>query len=198
MFDYIKGKVTFLDPQYVVVELDNIGYQIYSPNPYIFQLDKVVTVYTHQYVREDLIRLYGFKSRDERAMFEKLLNVSGIGPKGALAILAAGEPNQLITAIEEENEKFLVKFPGVGKKTARQIILDLKGKLTEFTSLQFGEVQRINILIVENPDLDEAVEALKALGYIDREINKILPQLKQEELTTDQYIKKGLQLMLRG
>ncbi|MFV8826866.1 Holliday junction branch migration protein RuvA [Alkalihalobacterium sp. APHAB7] len=203
MFDYIQGKVDHIDVQYIVIETHGIGYQIHCPNPYIFQkeLDEDCKIYTYQHVREDLIRLYGFQTRKERHLFEKLLNVSGIGPKGALAILASGQPEQLVNAIEEEDEKFLVKFPGVGKKTARQIILDLKGKLDEFASNLFqqdvSEAFSKPKNNIASKELEEAVEALKALGYVDREINKIVPQLEKEQTTTDQYIKKALQLMLK-
>ena len=203
MYDFITGKIRFIELQYIVIEVNGIGYQIHCPNPYIFQkdIDEHCTVYTYQHVREDMIRLYGFRSRKERDLFEKLLNVSGIGPKGALAILASGQPEQVVYAIEEENDAFLVKFPGVGKKTARQMILDLKGKLDQFKANLFDPGEEVVI----QPDvssgeysseLDEAVEALKALGYVDREIKKILPKLKEEETTTDQYIKRALQLML--
>lgn len=198
MIHYIRGKVITIETEYVVIETNNIGYEIICPNPYVFQTNENVLIYTYHYVREDMMRLYGFKTKDEKKMFEKLLNVSGIGPKGAIAILAAGDPHSLIRAIEEENEKYLTKFPGVGKKTARQMILDLKGKLTEFetelTEGLFTKPQKLD----EHDELEEALEALKALGYVDREIKKILPQLKTEKMTTDQYIKKALQLMLNS
>lgn len=199
MIHFIRGKVVNIETEYVVVETNNIGYEIFCPNPYVFQREDTVIIYTYQYVREDVIRLYGFKTKDEKKMFEKLLSVSGIGPKGALAILAAGDPHALIQAIEEENEKYLIKFPGVGKKTARQMILDLKGKLTEFdTELNEGLFAK-NVEKVDNVDeLEEALEALRALGYVEREIKKILPHLKEETLTTDQYIKKALSLMLNS
>ncbi len=202
MIDYIRGSLKMVETPYIVVETSGIGYQIHSPNPFVFQNDinHTVVVYTYQYVREDVIRLYGFKTRKERSIFEKLLNVSGIGPKGALAILASGQPEQLIQAIEEENEQFLIKFPGVGKKTARQIILDLKGKLGEFLP-SFLESNGIMATVQVNqkyPDaLSEAIEALKSLGYVEKEIKKILPELSKEELHTDEYIKKALQLLFR-
>ncbi|GAA3321134.1 hypothetical protein GCM10020331_035510 [Ectobacillus funiculus] len=130
MFEYITGSVEYTGPEYVVIDHNGIGYQILTPNPYAFRPSKEsVRVYTYQYVREDVLALYGFQTRQERSLFVKLLGVSGIGPKGGLAILAAGQIEQVVQAIEQENETFLVKFPGVGKKTARQMILDLKGKL---------------------------------------------------------------------
>ncbi|MBU8905492.1 Holliday junction branch migration protein RuvA [Desertibacillus haloalkaliphilus] len=204
MIEFVYGKVDFIDTQYIVLETSNIGYQIYCANPFEYQAnqEEMVKVYTYQHVREDILRLYGFKTRQERALFEKLLNVSGIGPKGALAVLATGQPDHVIKAIEEEDEAFLVKFPGVGKKTARQMILDLKGKLDDFAPHLF-ESRSIDESETLTPKeqlnsgaLDEAVEALKALGYVDREINRVLPTLREEDTTTDQYIKMALQLIM--
>lgn len=203
MFDYIKGVITYLNPEYVVIENNGIGYQLFTPNPYVFTIDpqSEKMIYTYHYVREDIIALYGFSSREEKGLFTKLLSVSGIGPKGALAILASGNPVQLVQAIEEEDEKFLVKFPGVGKKTARQIILDLKGKLQGvlpgIMPDLFTDVEELDAMTSGSEALDEAVEALKVLGYAEREINKVIPELMKEKLTTDQYIKKALQKLLK-
>ncbi len=131
MYDYIKGKVTRITPEYLVIEQQGIGWQIFAPNPYSFGSDEL-QVFLHHHVREDAQLLFGFPTLEQRELFRKLISVSGIGPKGALAILASGQPQHVIEAIEREDESYLVKFPGVGKKTARQMILDLKGKLTEF------------------------------------------------------------------
>ncbi|KHF42007.1 Holliday junction branch migration protein RuvA [Halalkalibacter okhensis] len=201
MIEYVVGKLVDIDVQYVVVDHHGLGYQIFCPNPYRFQskMEDSVQVFTYQYVREDVIRLYGFETKEERALFEKLLNVSGIGPKGALAILATGEPEHVVHAIEEEDESFLVKFPGVGKKTARQIILDLKGKLDDFAPNLFKQSGlAVSPVTKENPLLEEALEALRALGYVERELKKVRPHLEKEDLTTDAYIKKALQLLLNG
>ncbi|MEH7384124.1 Holliday junction branch migration protein RuvA [Bacillus sp. JJ1521] len=200
MIEFIKGTVVYINPEYIVVENNGVGYQINTPNPFVFKRESQETVYTYQHVREDILSLYGFKTREERALFLKLLNVTGIGPKGGLAILASGEPQQVIRAIENEDEKYLVKFPGVGKKTARQIILDLKGKLHDLMpSLHpdlFSEDHELEIN-TSHTELDEAVEALKVLGYAEREIKKVLPELRKEKLSTDQYIKKALQKLLK-
>ena len=128
MYDYLKGTVEYIGPEYIVVENGGIGYQVVTPNPFIFsaQLNKNIQIFLYHYVREDIMTLYGFQSRQEKALFTKLLGVTGIGPKGALAILASGKVDQVVQAVEQEDESFLVKFPGVGKKTARQMILDLK------------------------------------------------------------------------
>lgn len=202
MYEYIKGTVAFISPEYIVLDHQYIGYQIKTPNPFSFSsyTGKELTIYIYHYVREDNISLYGFKVREERELFTKLLNVSGIGPKGALAILASGEPSQVITAIENEDEAFLVKFPGVGKKTARQMILDLKGKLADFMPEAFPTIFTVEEHIEKaqtESALDEAVLALTALGYSERELKRVVPQLKKEELNTDGYIKLALKLLLK-
>jgi Holliday junction DNA helicase RuvA len=202
LYEFIKGTVEFVGPEYVVIENNGIGYQIGAPNPFIYssKLDKMVTVYTYHYVREDIMALYGFETREEKKLFTKLLNVSGIGPKGALAILASGEVQQVVTAIENEDENFLVKFPGVGKKTARQMILDLKGKLQDIVPDYFPNLFNADRLAADQENtsaFEEAILALKALGYSEKEIKKISADLQKENLSTDQYIKKALQRLLK-
>lgn len=201
MYDYIKGTVDYIGPEYIVVENGGIGYQVVTPNPFIFsaQLKKEIQIFLYHYVREDIMMLYGFESRQEKALFTKLLGVTGIGPKGALAILASGKVDQVVQAVEQEDESFLVKFPGVGKKTARQMILDLKGKLEHIIPDAFPNLfnQDVQLSTATRPELDEAILALKALGYSEKEVQKVAKSLEAESLTTEQYIKKALQMMLR-
>lgn len=204
MLDFVKGTIDFVGPEYIVIENNGIGYQIMTPNPFIYSKEagQEIKVFTYHYVREDVLALYGFQSREEKGLFTRLLNVSGIGPKGALAILASGQPNQVVQAIENEDEAFLVKFPGVGKKTARQMILDLKGKLNDLVPDYFPNLFNTDETVTfkmsqEEEALEEALLALKALGYSEREIKKVVPELRKENLTTDQYIKKALQKLLK-
>ena len=201
MYDYLKGTVDYIGPEYIVVENGGIGYQVVTPNPFIFsaQLKKEIQIYLYHYVREDIMTLYGFQSRQEKALFTKLLGVTGIGPKGALAILASGQVDQVVQAVEQEDESFLVKFPGVGKKTARQMILDLKGKLEHIIPDAFPNLfnHEEHLVASTPPELDEAMLALKALGYSEKEVQKVAKTLEAESLTTEQYIKKALQMMLK-
>lgn len=200
MYDYITGRITRVTPEYITVDQNGLGWAIMTPNPYAFHItDDMQTVYTHLHVRQDLQLLLGFKSLEQRELFKKLITVSGIGPKGALAILASGIPSQVIGAIEREDETFLVQFPGVGKKTARQMILDLKGKLHDlFTEIDVGEEEGHTLLtMAENDALDEAILALEALGYSQRELNKVKKSLDEEELDTEGYMKRALQLLLK-
>ena len=204
MYDYIKGEVTRITPEYIVLEQSGIGYQLNTPNPYAFRVaSDIVQVFTHLQVREDAHVLFGFTSLEQRELFRKLIQVSGIGPKGALAIVGSGTPDAVVSAIENEDEKFLVKFPGVGKKTARQMILDLKGKLDQF----LGQIELKSAadelpLFGVNPyqhELDEAVLALTALGYSEKELEKITKVLADDEslTTTEGYMKQALKLLLK-
>lgn len=198
VYDYMKGQVTAITPEYVVVEVYGIGYQIVAGNPFAFSASegKEAKVYLYQHVREDNITLFGFQTTEERYLFKKLLGVSGIGPKSALAITAAGDATQLINAIEIEDDVYLTKFPSVGKKTARQIILDLKGKLGDVVTSEIPHfTPQKEITDGLNPQLEEAILALQALGYSERELKKIIPKLTEEIMTSDEYIKLALKLM---
>src|SRR5690625_6573683 len=131
MIAYLKGTVVAIQEESVIVDVNGVGYEVFCPDPFAFQtsLNKETFIHTYQHVREDVQQLYGFKLEDEKYLFTKLISVSGIGPKSAVGILGNAQVNEFITAVETEDEKYLIQFPGVGKKTARQIILDLKDKL---------------------------------------------------------------------
>lgn len=192
MYAYLKGKIMTILPTHLVIEVSGIGYECLTPNPYRFnhQLDQMITLHTQLVVREDAQLLYGFKDEEEKAMFNALNKVTGIGPKSSLAILATSTPQEIIKAIESESESYLIKFPGIGKKTARQIILDLKGKLTITDESElFKEVN--------DTLLNEALLAFEALGYSKREITKIEKELKKKQFSTvDEYVKQGLQMFV--
>lgn len=195
MYEYLRGKITAVTPAYIVVEVAGIGFLVYAANPFKFQVGSLKKVFVYQAVRENDISLYGFAEKREKDLFVKLLNVSGIGPKSALAILAADDINGLLTAISSNNIAYLTKFPGVGKKTAQQIVLDLKDKLEKAV-----EVQPTLLPAGENADLlQEALAALEALGYTKNEIKKVTPQLKQTAAkTTDEYLRAALKLLMKN
>lgn len=197
LYDYLVGKITDVRPECVVIENQGIGYQLLTPNPYLLHIGEEVKIFTHLYVKEDIFALYGFLQKDERMMFKRLLSVSGIGPKGALAIMAGSTPTLLIQAIEEENEVLLLKFPGVGKKTARQMILDLKGKLKEFDVTLSPDLFHLEGASPRTmSELADALEALRALGYAEKEVKKVEKALQMENCTTEEYVKKGLRLLM--
>lgn len=199
MYAYIKGKLTQLFPTHVVVDVNGVGYEIQTPNSYRFQkyLDKEVQIFTSLIVREDAQLLYGFINEEEKDMFLSLIKVTGIGPKSALAILATSTPNEVKQAIENENDAYLTKFPGIGKKTARQIVLDLKDKV------QITEENTDTLLNVMNESnanesmIKEAMLALEALGYSKRELSKVEKVLKQSNMeSVDEAVKIGLQTLV--
>ncbi|MBA1354148.1 MULTISPECIES: Holliday junction branch migration protein RuvA [Staphylococcus] len=199
MYAYIKGTLTVLNPTHVVLEASGVGYEIQTPNSYRFQKykDQEILIHTSLIVREDAQLLYGFINQEEKDMFLSLIKVTGIGPKSALAILASSSPNEVKIAIENENDAYLTKFPGIGKKTARQIVLDLKGKVqvTEEDSSQLFNVDQNNPQ--NSAIVKEALLALEALGYSKRELNKVEKTLDKESFESiDDAVKRGLQLLI--
>ncbi|MBP3766531.1 MAG: Holliday junction branch migration protein RuvA [Bacilli bacterium] len=183
MYEYIKGKVEEIEANYIVVDNNGIGYLVYVANPYSYKLDTEYKVYIYEQVREDEHTLYGFMKKEEKNLFLKLIDVKGLGPKMALPMLATGSIDGIIDAIDRENIMYLKKFPKIGDKVARQIILDLKGKLAESS----------NVNVTYN---EELTETLKALGYKAVDIKKILPNIDQDK-TLEEQIKDALKLMLK-
>lgn len=206
MYDYIKGILTYREIDYVVVETGGIGYRIFCGNPSSIQIDdrRETILYTHHHVREDVQQLYGFASREERRMFRLLLEVSGIGPKGANAITASATPQQIALAIAQEDVKYLTRFPGIGQKTAKRLILDLKDKLKKEGISRSNDLfdWNTNVPNLETGDgqgLLEALEALLVLGFQEGEVLPILKQLAQEnpDQKADELIKQALKNLQR-
>ena len=199
MYEYLLGVVTFINPYYIVVEVNGIGYQIALGNPYRYssQMNKEIKIYVHQVIREDAHLLYGFSSLEEKQLFLRLVSVSGIGPKSALAIMASDDHSGLIHAVESGDVTYLTKFPGVGKKTAQQMILDLKGKFGELSiDTPFNLFDET--ALQDATALSEAMEALSALGYSEKEVKRVEKQLKEvENQTTDEYLRQALKLMMK-
>lgn len=201
MYEYIRGTVQEVTPSYLVLDNQGIGYHIFIANPFRLSTMKGLeaTVYIYQGVTQDSIRLYGFINKEEKELFLKLIGVSGIGPKSGLAILAAEDHVGLVTAIENDDVKYLQKFPGVGKKTAAQIVLDLQGKLSELSPEVMeafgGDMTAAD---TRNTELDEAIEALAVLGYTQRDIKKVTPMLeKMEPVSADDYIREALKHLIQ-
>ena len=198
MYEYLTGLVTVVAPQYIVVDVNGVGYKLLVANPYRYQEDrtKKVQVYVYQAVREDNISLFGFTDQNEKKLFMQLINVSGIGPKSALAILANPDHQGLVDAITNNNVNYLTKFPGIGKKTASQIVLDLRDKLTNESSSSLFATTQLTVDATVNRELKDALEALAALGYKERDIKKVQKTLtKEEQMATDEYLRQALRLL---
>jgi len=188
MYEYISGTITKITPKYIVIDTRGIGYQIFTPNPYEFKKDEILLVYTYYHVREDEASLYGFKTEEARDMFIKLISVNGIGPKTALAILSASSNiDEIKLAIEKGDAKYIQKFPGIGPKSAQQIILDLRGKI------EFNE----QISLISDTKIDECIEALVALGYNKKDVSKAVGKVDQS-LDQSSIIKQALKVLSKA
>ena len=186
MYSYLIGTVVEMNIDHIVVENSGIGYLIYVNNPYEYTRGKEIKIFLYQQVKEDALLLYGFKTSEEKEMFLKLILVKGIGCKTAIGILATGDLERIISAIETNDVNYLKKIPGIGPKAAKQIILDLQGKFND-----------VPIAIKTNDDLQEALEVLIALGYRKVEVDKALKILANENLDTNGYVKRALSLLVK-
>ncbi len=186
MYNYIIGKVVEKTGSYIVLENNGIGYTIYTPNPYVFKDDEVQKVYLYQQIKEDEHLLFGFKTQEEKDLFLKLISVKGMGPKMALPILATGSISGIVDAIERENLLYLKKFPKIGEKVAKQMILDLKGKLGEVSTLDLPDTN----------NYDELIEVLKGLGYKEKEFKSVITKI-DNSLSIEDQVKEALKLLLK-
>ncbi|WP_225046710.1 Holliday junction branch migration protein RuvA [Lacticaseibacillus kribbianus] len=191
MYEYLKGTVAAITPGFLVLDVNGVGYRLLVTNPYAYQVGAAATVYVQQIIRDNDESLYGFTSAAEKQTFNQLLTVTGIGPKSALAILANANTDGLASAVASGDVTYLTKFPGIGKKTAQQIILDLKDKLAAPAGDLFTPAAP-----VADPALNDALAALVALGYPDKAVAKLGPKLtKLGAKTTDAYLREGLKLL---
>ena len=187
MYDYIKGIIADIKNNAIVVDNNGIGYLIYVSNPYSFEIGNEYKVYVYQQIAEGINALYGFKTIEEKELFLKLISVKGLGCKMALPILAVGSTDGIMDAIERENILYLKKFPKIGDKLAKQIILDLKGKL-EFigVGISDNEIETTN----------ELKEVLIGLGYKEKELKPVLAKVNTS-LSIEEQVKDALKLLLR-
>lgn len=183
MYSYMIGKVMEQESVFISLEVNNIGYKIHVSNPYSYEIGKEYKIYLYQQIKEDEHNLFGFKSQEEKELFLKLISVKGIGPKIALPMFATGSITGICDAIERENLLYLTKFPKIGDKVAKQIILDLKGKL--------------NITINENVNnKEELIEVLKGLGYKEKDFKTIINKVSEDK-TIEEQVKEALKLLLK-
>ena len=183
MYSYILGNIESVNSSSIVVDNNGIGYLIYVANPYAFKEGETDKVYVYQHIREDEMTLFGFKTLAEKELFLKLISVKGLGPKMALPILAMGSVSGIADAINRENLLYLKKFPKIGDKLAKQMVLDLKGKL------------EVDGVVADNTT-NEVYEALLALGYKDKDVKNIIGRVNKEA-SIEEQIKEALRLMIK-
>ena len=199
MIAYVKGSLEIKLNDSVVIETGGVGYKIFMPQNEIEKLGNIgdiVKVHTYYYVREDNISLYGFSTGEKLRMFELLIQTSGIGAKSALTILANIEPHTFALAVVTNDDTRLTKIPGIGKKTAARMILELKDKMkVELDGQETNEDIEENVSFNEN--VEEAISALQVLGYNKRDIEKAFEKEDLSGLSVEDVIRKGLALLSR-
>ena len=181
MYSYIIGTVTGYDKNCIILENNKIGYLINVANPYSFKMNEELKVYLYNHIKEDENSLYGFKKMEEKDLFLKLINVKGIGPKMAMPLFASDNIKSIYDAINSDNVTYLTRFPKIGEKVAKQIILDLKGKLTSEPNLfQY--------------DFKELIEVLESLGYKSNDVKKVIEKI-DSSMNLEMQIKEALKLL---
>ena len=201
MYEYIKGKYMGINKDYIIIENNNIGYKIFTSGATMAEMPGIndeVMLYLEQIVREDFIGLYGFKDREELEMFKLLLSISGVGAKAALSLLSISRINNLKYAIIMEDDKHLCRAPGIGKKTAGRIILELKDKIKKEDIMSGVDIQEgfedLQPTVNANT-VGEALGALLALGYSEKEAEAALKQVDKTASLED-IIKDCLKVLM--
>lgn len=182
MIGFLRGTALSVNEQTLLVDVGGVGYKVQTPISFLLSVKETdsVSLYIHTHVREDVLSLYGFSTSLELFLFEKLISVSGIGPRSALAMLSVHSPASIADAVEREDAGALSHTPGVGKKTAEKIILELRGKLTHLKA---------------HPETDATYEvrlALETLGYSPKEIHDTLQKIHPADKSTSVLIKEAL------
>jgi Holliday junction DNA helicase RuvA len=204
MINYLRGVVTDIENDYIIIEIVGVGYQVYCANPtgfYTFQ-NQEIKIYIHDHIREDTHLLYGFISKEEQHLFKQLIEVSGIGPKVALSALSGSSPELLMQAIISEDVNYLTTLSGIGRKTAQRIVIDLKDKLHANSILNPKSSQVSQDLTEQQIPMNtlwkDAKQALLEWGYTDHELQKAWLQIKelpQEQQSVENLMKTALKIL---
>ena len=202
MYYYVSGQVAHVEPYLAVIDCGGVGYACRTTAYTISQIKKgdMAKLFTYLSVREDAMDLYGFFSQEELKLFQQLISVSGVGPKAALAILSSSTPANLAMSIITGDEKTLTRAPGVGKKIAQRVILELKDKLAkgQTVSASGENITMDAVTIIPQNKLSEASAALAVLGYSQAEINVALKGVDVDGQPLEQVIRMALKNMVKG
>ena len=195
MIGHLKGKIISRSPPEVLLEVQGIGYEVLCPMSTIYELDNLsddVLLFTHLSIKEDAHTLFGFITKDEKNVFRELIRVNGVGPKVALAILSNLSVHSLVECISTEDADLLAKTPGIGKKTALKLIVELQDRLSKL-DLVGSLANSIEIKQNSNPNSKQAIEALQSLGFKAKEANRMVSKIEDQELSAEQLIRLALQ-----
>ena len=198
MISYIKGKITYKSESFIIVECHDIGYKIIVSTLTLSKLHESedIIIHTFMNVKEDNISLFGFLTQQEQQLFHKLLSVSGIGPKGAMAFLSEMTPDEIILAILSEDVKTLSKAPGIGKKTVQRLILELKDKI-KIDEMAEQQVFENQIQQKQYNEKWEAIEGLISLGYSRSEAMRAVNDGYKEGLSVEEILKLSLKKLIK-
>jgi len=193
MFDYLNGIIVESGEDYIVVDIGGIGYRVYTSSNTISNIkeNNKEKIFTYLHVKEDDLILYGFLSKNELEIFKLLISVTGVGPKAALSLLSCNKPNDLIIAIQAKNTKALTQAPGIGKKIAERIMLELRDKISISTD-QINDIDE-----VDKNNMPEVIDALMSLGYSYSEAASAFAKIKDKEKSLDNLIKESLKQLSR-
>ncbi len=201
MYAYIKGRLEASGKDYIIIEAGGVGYKINTSLATLEvagQAGNEFKAYTHMYVREDMMSLYGFATHEELNTFELLITVSGVGPKAALSLLSSVSPSKFGLAVITDDTKTLTRAPGIGPKIAQRIILELKDKIKkEQLALNVNAMNDIAQISNESSRLSEAVSALMVLGYSHIEASKAVASVFSDELELEAIVKNALKGLVR-
>ena len=195
MIGHLKGKIISKSPPQVLLEVQGIGYEVLCPMSTFYELNNLsddVLLFTHLSIKEDAHTLFGFITKDEKNVFRELIRVNGVGPKVALAILSNLSVHSLVECISTEDADLLAKTPGIGKKTALKLIVELQDRLSKL-DLTGSLANSSEIKQNSNPNSTQAIEALQSLGFKAKEANRMVSKIEDQELSTEQLIRLALQ-----
>lgn len=191
MIGKLKGSIDQVYKNSIILDVSGVGYLVFIPTNTLVKItkgNKKITLFIHTYVREDALELYGFETIEHLLLFEKLLSISGIGAKTSLSVLSSGSISQITKAVIDTDIDFFVSIPGIGKKSAQRIIIDLKSSL--------GDDSKLDIFETTTPALDETIQALKQFGFTKSESIKAVRQIKNKSsLTTEELLNQALKLL---
>ena len=195
MIGHLKGKITSKNPPEILIEVEGVGYEVLCPMSTFYALDDLtedILLFTHLSIKEDAHTLFGFISKDEKNVFRELIRVNGVGPKVALAILSNLSVQSLVECISTEDADLLAKTPGIGKKTALKLIVELQDRLGKLELT--GTIEKTRVLNQSsNPNSKQAIEALQSLGFKFKEANRMVSKIEDQGLSTEQIIRLALQ-----
>lgn len=204
MIGRLRGNILEKQPPLVLLEANSVGYEVYMPMTCFYQLPELgqeAIVFTHFVVREDAQLLYGFNDKQERTLFRQLIKVNGVGPKLALAILSGMSAQQFVSAVEHEEITTLIKLPGVGKKTAERLVVEMKNRFKGlngdlFTNSSGSSLPATAVQTADNDTEAEAVAALVALGYKPQEASRMVSKIAKSGADCETLIRDALRAAL--